>query len=85
MNLVKQLARYMPFSYLNTAEEWHSFVIGFFEGLTVFIPARISAAGKPRNMIKREYWYYSYGRGAGLVAAVLALIGLAKLIQAVIL
>lgn len=63
---------------MNTPDEWHSFIVGFFEGATGFIRARFIPI-KTERMVDNEYWYYSYGRGIGLVAFVLGLFGLARL------
>lgn len=69
-----------PFSFMNTPGEWHAFVVGFFEGLTLFIPAQF----RPRAgcvLVIKEYWYYSFGRGTGLIAAVLVAVGFVKMVK----
>jgi hypothetical protein len=57
----------------STGEEWHAFLIGFFEILCPW-PPRHSI-----NPINSEYHYYLGGRASG----VLAWIAIAKLIQVV--
>lgn len=71
-----------PFSFLNTPDEWHSFVIGVFEGFTLFIPPRFKRI-TAHIMVDSEYWYYSFGRGVGFLSAILTAIGIAKLIQVI--
>lgn len=69
-----------PLSFMNTPDEWHSFVIGFFEGFTLFVPAHFGKV-KSERMVDSEYWYYSFGRGLGFFSAILSGVGIAKLIQ----
>lgn len=70
----------LPFSFLDTPEEWHAFVVGFFEGFTLFIPSRFEPA-KGRGLVEHEFWYYQFGRGTGMIAVVLIGVGIAKLID----
>jgi len=69
-----------PFSFMNTPDEWHSFVIGVFEGFTLFIPAHFERI-RAKIMVDSEYWYYSFGRGVGFFIAILTAVGIAKLIE----
>ncbi len=62
--------------FLNKPEEVHAAWIGFFEVLCPW-PARWQEIPDDANPIPDEYHYYLFGRGM----AVLAWIGIAKLIQ----
>jgi len=59
----------------STSEEWHVFLIGFFEILCPW-PPRIPVSN-PQSPVSAEYHYYLGGRASG----VLAWIAIAKLIQ----
>jgi len=73
--------------FLSTTEEFHAFIIGFFEVLCpwpprVRIPSPSTGGGKgegdnPSEAISEEYHYYLFGRGAGVIAWII----IAKLIQ----
>jgi len=67
-----------------TGQEIHAFMIGFFEA---FCPweARYIPFNQPPSPVKGEEHYYLAGRGFGLVALLLILIGLAKLVKGVLL
>ena len=67
-------------NFLNTPEEWHSFLIGFFEVLCPW-PSRCYIPKEQRDEILAEYHYYSAGRGLGFITLLLILIGLCKLIE----
>jgi hypothetical protein len=67
----------VPEELLSTPEEWHAFVIGFFEIIAPW-PPRIPVPS-PQSPVSGEYHYYLAGRAA----AVMAWIALAKLIQVV--
>ena len=73
----------MPFSFMNTSNEWHSFVVGYFEGLCFFIPALIRGKLPSKSLEESEYWYYSLGRGIGFYTGILAALGIAKLITVI--
>jgi hypothetical protein len=62
-------------TFLDTPDERHSFVIGFFEVLCPWPPRVKIPQAKPD--VLSEYHYYLFGRGIGI----LALAGFAKLIQ----
>lgn len=69
---------------MNTPEERHAFVIGFCEVLCPlpprFVPSPLTGEGdNPREAVSREYHYYSLGRALAL----LAWLGIAKLVQVV--
>jgi len=76
-----------PKELFSTPEEWHAFLIGFFEILCpwppwVRIPSPSTGEGKgegdnPSETVSTEYHYYLGGRACG----VLAWIAIAKLIQ----
>ena len=73
----------------STSEEWHAFLIGFFEVLCpwppwVRIPSPSTGEGKgegdnPSEAISNEHHYYLGGRASG----VLVWLAIAKLIQVV--
>ncbi len=60
----------------STGEEWHTFLIGFFEVLCPWPPRHSTNS---TNSINSEYHYYLGGRAM----AVLAWLAIAKLIQVV--
>ena len=62
---------------LSTPEEWHAFLIGFFEILCPW-PPRIPVPS-PQSPVSTEYHYYLGGRASGVIAW----IAIAKLIQVV--
>lgn len=66
------------FSFMNTPDEWHSFVIGFFE-VVCYLPRKIKPLEDRRVMVSSEYWYYMFGRGMGWVAFLLGSLGIARL------
>jgi len=67
-----------PLSFMNTADEWHSFVVGFFDSMCP-LPRSVRPRLATERMIWNEYWYYTFGRGLGAVALVLIMLGLSKL------
>jgi len=67
-----------------TPQEIHAFVIGFFEVLCPW-EARYIPFNYPPSPVKGEEHYYLAGRGAGIIAFVLVIIGLAKLFKEVLL
>lgn len=69
---------------LNTWEERHAFLIGFFEVLCPW-PPRTSAVADVSSPLKGEYHYYLAGRGIGFPVLLLILAALAKLFKGVIL
>jgi len=69
---------------LSTPEEWHAFLIGFFEVLCPW-PSRYHLTMKSMGELLKEYHYYVTGRGLGFIALLLILIGLAKLFKEVLL
>jgi hypothetical protein len=69
----------VPKELLSTPEEWHAFVIGFFEILCPW-PARYKmSADYYKDVIDNEHHYYLAGRAA----AVMVWIAIAKLIQVI--
>lgn len=73
-----------PKTFLNTHQEWHSFLIGFFEVLCPWRP-RIPILLPSYQAVSGEYHYYMAGRGVGFPVLLLILIGIAKLIKEVFL
>jgi len=66
----------VPKEMFSTGEEWHAFLVGFFEILCP-VPQRCHMAKDYFFHIENEHHYYLFGRGM----AVLAWIAIAKLIQ----
>lgn len=73
-----------PKSFLDTFQEWHALVIGFFEVLCPW-PARYRLTGKPLAELRREHHYYVTGRALGFVAFVYFCLGTAKFVKEVLL
>ena len=71
-------------SFLDTPEEWHAFLVGFFEMLPPW-PSRYHLTMKPMGELLKEYHYYMAGRALGFVTLLLILIGLANLVLEVLL
>lgn len=71
-------------TFLNTHQEWHALVIGLFEVLCPW-PARYPLTGEPLAKLQGEHHYYMAGRGAGFVALLFILLGIAKIILEVLL
>jgi hypothetical protein len=69
--------------FLNTPEEWHALVVGFFEVLCPW-PARTWLSGGGLDQLLKEYHYYMTGRGLGFVALLLLLSGIAKFVLEVL-
>jgi len=64
-------------TFINTENEWHSFIIGFFEILCPWPPRHRMPADYYKNIVNGEYHYYLGGRGAGVIAWII----IARLIQ----
>jgi hypothetical protein len=71
-------------TFLSTPEEWHSFVIGFFEVLCPWKP-RIKLLTSVNNYLQGEYHYYSAGRGAGFIALLCVILLFSWLIKEMLL
>lgn len=67
-----------------TSDELHAFAIGFFETLCPWKAQYHDALPVP-SPLKGEEHYYLAGRGVGFPTLLLILIGIAKLIQEVLL
>ena len=61
----------------STSEEWHAFLIGFFEVLCPW-PPKIPVPS-PQSPVSTEYHYYLGGRASG----VLAWLAIARLIEVI--
>ena len=60
-----------PSTFLSTHQEWHAFVIGFFEVLCPWPPRHSKNSinsTNPTNSINSEYHYYVFGRAMGVIA-----------------
>ena len=73
-----------PKAFLDTFQEWHALVIGFFEVLCPWKP-QCPCHCERSEAISSEYHYYLTGRGFGFIALLLILIALAKLTKEVLL
>lgn len=71
-------------TFLSTHQEWHAFLIGFFETLCPW-KARQPLPERYVFPFSKEYHYYMAGRGAGFIALLLMIISLCKLAQEVLL
>lgn len=69
-------------TFLSTPEEWHAFLIGFFEVLCPWKPKRLISEEQSLQ-IASEYHYYLAGRGLAFLTLLLILIGLCKLIETI--
>lgn len=70
----------MPFSFMNTPEEWHAFVLGWAETACPWW-ARYRCTKQAEYTPRQEYHYYAFGRVLGFITLVLVATGLAKLVQ----
>jgi len=68
----------------STGEEWHAFLIGFFETLCPWSP-KIPMPERYPFPVEQEYHYYLGGRAAGFVSLLLILVGIITLFKEVIL
>lgn len=62
--------------FMSTTQEWHAFVIGFFEVLCPWPPAYHDRLHWP-DSVAAEHPYYLFGRGMGVIAWII----IAKIIQ----
>jgi hypothetical protein len=67
-------------TFLNSPDELHAFIIGFFEVLCPWKP-RYSMPLEYPSHLKGEYHYYLTGRGIGFTALLLIIIALCKLVE----
>jgi len=65
-------------SLLSTAEEWHSFVVGFSEGICFWKSEFLCSEDYLRETIHGEYHYYKAGIGIGVLCIVFAIAVLVK-------
>jgi hypothetical protein len=65
--------------FMNTTEEFHAFVVGFFEVLCPFPAKRPIISKELAEAIQSEYHYYLFGRGIGVIVWII----IAKLIQVI--
>ena len=73
-----------PRTFLSTPEEWHAFLIGFFEILCPW-PSRCYIPKEQRDELLADYHYYSAGRGAGFIALLCVILLFSWLIKEVLL
>ena len=65
MNFLKGIK---PSTFMDTYEEWHTFVNGFCEVLCPWPPRHKSLNKELRKQIASEYHYYMFGRATGVIA-----------------
>ena len=73
-----------PKTFLDTPQEWHASVIGFFEALCPW-PPQYYLTEAEKFQLRKEYHYYMSGRGLGFVALLFLLLSIVKFILEVIL
>lgn len=71
-------------TFLNTHQEWHALVIGFFEVLCPW-PPRCHLTRATMGELRKEFHYYVTGRGLGFVAFVYLCLGIAKFVKEILL
>ena len=62
-------------TFMNTIEEWHSFVIGFCE---IMCPWKSGIKPTELDYLQGEYHYYMFGRVIGFIALMGFMIGIIK-------
>jgi len=67
----------VPKELFSTGEEWHAFLVGFFEVLCPWPPR--TPVPSPQSPVSDEYHYYLGGRASGVIAW----LAIAKLIQVI--
>lgn len=75
--------RHAPWSFLNTSEEWHAFVIGWAETTCPWW-ARYRVTKEAEYTPAKEYHYYAFGRVMGLLTLLAMIIGFAKLAMVIL-
>jgi hypothetical protein len=67
------------YTFMNTPDEWHAFVIGFGDGYCPwekkYKPTREMIA-----IIRREIWYYHFGTAVGFALLILSMAGAVALV-----
>lgn len=74
---MKKLIKYIK-TFMNTEEEFHAFVIGFFESIH-FLKPFIKPTLESEFVIYGEYHYYIFGRALGFIALLFIILLLVKL------
>ena len=72
----------MPFSFMNTPEEWHAFVIGWAESSCPWW-ARYRCTKAAEYTPEKEYHYYVFGRVIGFLTLITMVIMITIIIKAV--
>lgn len=57
----------MKWTFMNTWDEWHSFVIGWCEGMLCWRKSHVKWPKHVARMIDGEFWYYTGGLVIGVV------------------
>ena len=65
-------------NFLNTEDEWHSFIVGLCESIHIFKPLFSKDNAIPEYIIK-EYHYYIFGRALGFIILAFFILSLVKL------
>lgn len=75
--------KHAPWSFLNSSEEWHAFVIGWAETACPWW-ARYRCTKKAEYTPTREYHYYAFGRVVGFIELLLLLTGFVALMSVIV-
>lgn len=73
-----------PKTLLSTHQEWHAFLIGYFESVCPW-PALRPISEDDEDALKGEYHYYVAGRAGGFLALLFIIFALACLVKEVLL
>lgn len=69
-----------PSTFLNTHDEWHVFAIGFCEVACPWPAFYKAISTELTELIKKERWYYVFGRALGFALLGLFIVGMVKLV-----
>lgn len=75
--MFKALKKIDIHTFMDTPEEWHSFVIGFCE---VMCPWKSSIKPTELDYLQGEYHYYMFGRVIGFMALMGFMVGIIKVV-----
>ncbi|HUV45884.1 MAG TPA: hypothetical protein VMW45_02320 [Dehalococcoidia bacterium] len=77
--MFKALKKIDIHTFMDTPEEWHSFVIGFCEVMCPWRPF-VKPQGDSLDYIQGEYHYYAFGRAVGFLALAGLVTGIIKVV-----
>ena len=64
--------------FMNTFDEWHCFVIGYCE--VISIHAITKRSEDINNILLHDYWYYLFGRALGVISWIGIVLGCIRII-----